>query len=329
VSQTVNSVMTLPSVTSAATNALLSCRVVTRSFDGRVAVDHVSFDVAAGEVYGLLGPNGAGKTTTIKMVCGLLEPDAGSITIDGRPAQRDLSVRSLVGYVPQDVALYPDLTAAENLEFLGRLYRLRGSLLTERVNEALALTDLTERRHDRVDSFSGGMKRRLNLAAGLLHHPSLLVLDEPTVGVDPQSRHAILERVGAFKEAGMSVLYTTHYMEEAERVCDRVGIMDQGKLIAEGTRRELVARLGEKDRIDLIAAGNLDRLAEAARTVPGVEQAAVADGRVHLLADDGRRALPALVDAASRSGVAINSVEISEADLEAVFLHLTGTALRE
>jgi ABC-2 type transport system ATP-binding protein len=321
--------MTLPSVTPAVTNALLSCRSVTRSFGDRVAVDHASFDVAAGEVYGLLGPNGAGKTTTIKMVCGLLEPDAGSITIAGRPAQRDLSVRSLVGYVPQDVALYPDLTAAENLEFLGRLYRLRGSLLTERVNEALALTDLTERRHDRVDSFSGGMKRRLNLAAGLLHHPSLLVLDEPTVGVDPQSRHAILERVGAFKEAGMSVLYTTHYMEEAERVCDRVGIMDHGKLIAEGTRRELVARLGEKDRIDLIAAGNLDRLAEAARTVPGVERAAVADGRVHLLAEDGRRALPALVDAASRSGVAITSVEISEADLEAVFLHLTGTALRE
>jgi ABC-2 type transport system ATP-binding protein len=302
---------------------------VTKSFDGRLAVDAISFEVAPGEVYGLLGPNGAGKTTTIKMVCGLLRPDAGAISIDGRSTQRDLSVRSLVGYVPQEVALYPDLTAGENLEFLGRLYRLRGPALAGRVSEALALTDLGDRRHDRVDSFSGGMKRRLNIAAGLLHHPSLLVLDEPTVGVDPQSRHAILERVAAFKETGMAVLYTTHYMEEAERVCDRVGIMDHGKLIAEGTRRELVARLGEKDRIDLMVEGDLDQLAEAVRSVPGVDQAAVADGQVHLLAEDGRKVLPALIEAASRAGVAISSVEVSEADLEAVFLHLTGTALRE
>jgi ABC-2 type transport system ATP-binding protein len=316
-------------VTLAAVDALLRCQAVTKSFDDRLAVDGISFEVAPGEVYGLLGPNGAGKTTTIKMVCGLLQPDAGAITIDGRSTQRDLSVRSRVGYVPQEVALYPDLTARENLEFLGRLYRLRGPALAERVSEALALTDLSDRRDDRVDSFSGGMKRRLNIAAGLLHHPSLLVLDEPTVGVDPQSRHAILERVEAFKDAGMALLYTTHYMEEAERVCDRVGIMDRGKLIAEGTRRELVARLGEKDRIDLTAEGNLDRLAQVSRAVPGVDQAAIADGRVHLLAEDGRKALPALIEAAGRSGVAITGVEVSEADLEAVFLHLTGTALRE
>ncbi|HET6874042.1 MAG TPA: ABC transporter ATP-binding protein [Acidimicrobiales bacterium] len=313
----------------AGSSALLSCGALSKTFDGRVAVDGVSFEVAKGEVYGLLGPNGAGKTTTIKMVCGLLDPDAGTIAIDGRPTRGDPEVRSTVGYVPQDVALYPDLTAAENLAFLGRLYRLRGSVLAERVSEALALTDLTERRGDRVDSFSGGMKRRLNIAAGLLHHPALLVLDEPTVGVDPQSRHAILERVAALQASGMSVLYTTHYMEEAERVCDRVGIMDRGRLIAEGTRRELVSQLGERDRIDLIAAGNLERLAETCRSVAGVEQAAIADGRVHLVAEDGRRVLPALVEAAARTGVAINSVEISEADLEAVFLHLTGTALRE
>lgn len=308
---------------------LLRCEDVSKRFADRPAVDGVSFEVGRGEVYGLLGPNGAGKTTTIKMVCGLLEPDGGRITVDGRSARDDISVRSLVGYVPQDVALYPDLTAAENLEFLGRLYRLSGRQLDERVTEALALTDLADRRDDRVDSFSGGMKRRLNIAAGLLHHPSVLVLDEPTVGVDPQSRHAILERVRALQETGMSVLYTTHYMEEAERVCDRVGIMDRARLIAEGTRRELVARLGEKDRIDLIASGNLEQLAEAARRVAGVEQAAVADGRVRLVAGDGRSVLPALIESAGRTGVAISSVEISEADLEAVFLHLTGTALRE
>jgi len=309
--------------------ALLSCRSVTKRFGDRLAVDDVSFEVAPGTVYGLLGPNGAGKTTTIKMVCGLIDPDAGRVTIAGRSTRDDISTRNLVGYVPQDVALYPDLTAAENLEFLGRLYRLKGSSLADRVAEALDMTDLTDRRNDRVDSFSGGMKRRLNIAAGLLHRPSLLVLDEPTVGVDPQSRHAILERVRALQETGMAVLYTTHYMEEAERVCDLVGIMDHGKLIAEGTRRELVARLGEKDRIDLIASGNLELLADTCRAVRGVEQAAVADGRVHLVADDGRRVLPELIEMAAHVGVSINSVEVSEADLEAVFLHLTGTALRE
>ena len=173
------------------------------------------------------------------------------------------------------------------------------------------------------------MKRRLNIAAGLLHHPLLLVLDEPTVGVDPQSRHAILERVQAFGREGMAVLYTTHYMEEAERVCDRVGIIDHGRLVAEGTRRELVARLGERDRIELGATGDLERLAEAVRAVPGVENAATADHAVHLVVDEGRRLLPAVLEAAEHAGVAVNSVDVVEPDLEAVFLHLTGTALRE
>ncbi len=311
------------------TGALLRCQDLRKKFAERTAVDGVTFQLAPGEIYGLLGPNGAGKTTTIKMVCGLLHPDGGSIMLDGRSAINDLAARIMVGYVPQDVALYPDLTASENLAFLGRLYRLGGALLQERIAEALELTDLTDRRDDRVDSFSGGMKRRLNIAAGLLHHPKLLVLDEPTVGVDPQSRHAILERVQSFGRTGMSVLYTTHYMEEAERVCDRVGIIDQGRLIAEGTRRELVARLGERDRIDLSASGDLEELAAACRVVTGVVGAAAADDCVHLIAEDGRRVLPAVLDAANRAGVSVNSVEVKEADLESVFLHLTGTALRE
>ena len=309
--------------------ALLRCQDLRKKFAERTAVDGVSFHLAPGEIYGLLGPNGAGKTTTIKMVCGLLRPDAGSIMLDGHSAISDLAARSMVGYVPQDVALYPDLTAAENLSFLGRLYRLGGALLQERVAEALELTDLTDRRNDRVESYSGGMKRRLNIAAGLLHHPKLLVLDEPTVGVDPQSRHAILERVQSFGRSGMSVLYTTHYMEEAERVCDRVGIIDHGRLIAEGTRRELVARLGERDHIDLSASGDLEELAATCRAVAGVVGAAAADDCVHLIADDGRRVLPAVLEAANHAGVSVNSVEVKEADLEAVFLHLTGTALRE
>jgi ABC-2 type transport system ATP-binding protein len=313
----------------AAASALLSCRGITKRFGSRTAVDGISFELAPGEIYGLLGPNGAGKTTTIKMVCGLLHPDEGTILLDGRSVTGDLAAHAMVGYVPQDVALYPDLTAAENLAFLGRLYRLSGSLLKARVAEALELTELADRRDDRVDSFSGGMKRRLNIAAGLLHHPKLLVLDEPTVGVDPQSRHAILERVQSLGASGMSVLYTTHYMEEAERVCDRVGIVDRGRLMAEGTRRELVARLGERDRIDLSALGDLDALAAECRSVAGVVEAAAAADCVHIIAEDGRRVLPAVIEAANHAGVSVNSVEVKEADLEAVFLHLTGTALRE
>ena len=307
----------------------LRCEGLRRSFGDRVAVDGVSLAVRPGEIYGLLGPNGAGKTTTIRMVCGLLHPDAGDVHVAGRPMGRDLGAKGLVGYVPQDVALYPDLSARENLRFIGRLYRLRRSLLDERVAEALELTDLAERGDDRVDSFSGGMKRRLNIAAGLLHHPVLLVLDEPTVGVDPQSRHAILEHVQGFGRQGMAVLYTTHYMEEAERVCDRVGIIDQGRLVAEGTRRELVARLGQRDRIELGASGDLEALATVLRTLPGVDSAGVADHQVHLLAGEGRRILPAVLEAADRVDATVNSVEVVEPDLEAVFLHLTGTALRE
>ncbi len=308
---------------------LLACTDLTKRYGDRVAVDGVSFSVGRGEVYGLLGPNGAGKTTTIKMVCGLLPPDAGTVSLDGREPARDAAARARVGYVPQDVALYPDLTAAENLAFLGRLYGLRGTTLRERVAEALALTDLQARGGDRVGTYSGGMRRRLNIAAGLLHRPALLVLDEPTVGVDPQSRHAILGRVRELGRNGMAVLYTTHYMEEAERVCDRVGIVDRGRIVAEGTRRELVSRLGEQDRIELTATGDLADLAEQCRALPGVERAAVTDRGVRLLTSDGRRVLPALLEAADRSGAAIDSVEVAEADLEAVFLHLTGTALRE
>ncbi len=308
---------------------VLECAGLTKSFGTRLAVDGVGFRISEGEVYGLLGPNGAGKTTTMKMVCGLLEPDKGTISIAGQQAIGNLEVKALIGYVPQDVALYPDLTAYENLAFLARLYKLGRRTVAARVVEALELTELSDRRDDRLDSFSGGMKRRMNIAAGLLNHPKLLVLDEPTVGVDPQSRHAILERVQAFGREGLAVVYTTHYMEEAERVCDRVGIIDHGHLIAEGTRRELVAQLGEQDRIELNASGDLERLAEACRAVDGVSSAATAESSVHLVATGGRHLLPAILEAADAADISITSVDVVEPDLEAVFLNLTGTALRE
>ena len=308
---------------------VLSCIGLVKRFGDRVAVEQVGFEIGPGEIYGLLGPNGAGKTTTMKLLCGLLTPDAGSITIAGQQAVANLAVRGLVGYVPQDVALYPDLTARENLAFLGRLYRLDRRTLASRIAEALALTDLSDRADERVDAYSGGMRRRLNIAAGLLHHPRLLILDEPTVGVDPQSRHAILERVQDLGHEGLAVVYTTHYMEEAERVCDRVGIIDHGHLVAEGTRRQLVAQLGEHDRIELGSSGDLDRLAAICRGVKGVTEAAAGDLAVQLVAEDSRGILPTVLEAADRAGFAVTSVDVTEPDLEAVFLHLTGTALRE
>jgi ABC-2 type transport system ATP-binding protein len=309
---------------------VLRCADVARRFGDRVAVDGVSFEVRAGETYGLLGPNGAGKTTTIRMVCGLLRRDGGTIEIAGHVVgDGDVAPRAQVGYVPQDVALYPDLTARENLRFFGKLYRLRGRALRERVEEVLDLIALRDRGDDRVEGFSGGMKRRLNIGAALLHRPRLLVLDEPTVGVDPQSRHAILDSVKAFGAAGMAVLYTTHYMEEAERVCDRIGIIDQGRLVAQGSQRELVAFVKERDRIELTATGDLAAFRDACARLPGVESATVDDDAVHLLAQDGHRVLPAVLEAAERSGATVRSVTVVEPDLEAVFLHLTGTALRE
>ena len=290
----------------------------------------MSFHVAPGETYGLLGPNGAGKTTTIRVVCGLLAPDAGTVTVAGLPVTATATAaKARIGYVPQDVSLYPDLTARENLRFFGRLYRLRGPTLRQRVDEVLELINLTDRGDDRVESYSGGMKRRLNIGASLLHRPELLVLDEPTVGVDPQSRHAIMESIAALGSAGLAVLYTTHYMEEAERLCDRVGIIDHGHLVAEGTHRELVARVGEKDRIRLSAIGSLTRFAEECRRIEGIEQVDVADSSVQLIAVDGRRRLAEVLAAAVSAGTSVRSVEVDEPDLEAVFLHLTGTALRE
>ncbi|HEX7536394.1 MAG TPA: ABC transporter ATP-binding protein [Dermatophilaceae bacterium] len=311
-------------------SAMLDAAHLSRSFGARLAVDDVSFQVAPGETYGLLGPNGAGKTTTIRLVCGLLSADGGEVSVAGMPVSTVArKAKAHIGYVPQDVSLYPDLTARENLTFFGKLYRLRGKVLRERVDEVLDLIDLRDRADDRVESFSGGMRRRLNIGASLLHRPSLLVLDEPTVGVDPQSRHAILESIGTLGSAGLAVLYTTHYMEEAERLCDRIGIIDHGHLIAEGTSRELVSQVGGKDRITLSATGSLAAFAEACRTLEGIDRADVTDSSVQLLARDGRLRLPQVLEAATRIGTAVRSVEVDEPDLEAVFLHLTGTALRE
>ena len=309
---------------------VLACGDLRKSFGDRIAVDGVGFSIGPSETYGLLGPNGAGKTTTISMICGLLVRDGGTVTVDGRPVDiGEAEAKRAIGYVPQEIAIYPDLTARENLLFFGQLYRLGGSELRRRVDEVLEIIELTDRANDRTDQFSGGMKRRLNIGIGLLHRPKLLVLDEPTVGVDPQSRNAILTSVEELGQRGMAILYTTHYMEEAERLCDRVGIIDHGQIKAEGTRRELVSLIGQRDRIRLVADGKLALAADALRGFDGVDEATVHDGGLTLLVADARAILPRILESAAAAGAMVSSVEIVEPDLEAVFLHLTGRALRD
>jgi ABC-2 type transport system ATP-binding protein len=314
----------------APTAPVLTCRGLVKRFGDRVAVDGVGFEIRTGETYGLLGPNGAGKTTTISMICGILGRDAGDVVVAGQPIEvASTAAKGAIGYVPQDLAIYPDLTALENLLFFGRLYGLGGQDLRKRADEILEIIDLRDRARERTESYSGGMKRRLNIGIGLLHAPKLLVLDEPTVGVDPQSRNAILSSVEALSAEGMGILYTTHYMEEAERLCDRVGIIDLGHVIAEGTRRELVALVGGVDRVTLLATGELAAAAAAARRLEGVHEATAHDGGLDLLVSNARSILPRLLQDISVDGVSIRSVEVIEPDLEAVFLHLTGKALRD
>jgi ABC-2 type transport system ATP-binding protein len=315
---------------SASDGPVLSCSDLRRSFGELTAVDGVGFEIAAGETYGLLGPNGAGKTTTISMVCGLLERDAGEVHVLGAPfTTRSIAPKRQIGYVPQDIAVYPDLTARENLTFFGRLYGLSGADLSKRVDHVLELIGLADRSRERSDQFSGGMKRRLNIGIGLLHGPKLLVLDEPTVGVDPQSRNAILDSVEQLGTEGMAVLYTTHYMEEAERLCDRIGIIDHGKIVAEGTRRELVELVGEHDRVKLTATGELIDAKRGLEALPYVTRVDVEEHGLDLIVEGAAGELAEILASVTAAGVNVTSVDVDEPNLEAVFLHLTGRAFRD
>jgi ABC-2 type transport system ATP-binding protein len=309
---------------------VLECRGLRRNFGKLVAVDGVGFHIDHSETYGLLGPNGAGKTTSISMIAGLLERDAGEVMVAGEPmTTHSVRAKGALGYVPQDLAIYPDLSGRENLMFFARLYGMSTAEARRRSDEVLDLTGLADRVGDQTKQYSGGMKRRLNIGIGLLHRPRLLVLDEPTVGVDPQSRNAILESVEGLSGAGMAVLYTTHYMEEAERLCDRIGIIDHGKLIAEGTRAELVSMVGEGDQVRLSATGDLAGAAADLAARPWVRQAKALDGSIEAVVENARSELPAILTDVAAAGVTVKSVEVTEPDLEAVFLHLTGRALRD
>jgi ABC-2 type transport system ATP-binding protein len=301
-----------------------------KSFGELKAVEGVSFNVLQGEIFSLLGPNGAGKTTTISMLSTLLRPDQGDASVLGHSIRKDpMGVRSVLGVVPQEIALYEDLTAKENLNFWGKMYGLRGPALKARVAEVLETIGLTDRAREQVRKYSGGMKRRVNIGVALLHKPQVIYMDEPTVGIDPQSRRNILDSVVALKDQGMTVLYTTHYMEEAQELSDHIGIMDNGKLIAYGTNAELVKIVGELHRLTITVSSEGDRVYEVWKEVTGVAQVNQDDGALHVLTEDSNRVLPGLFEAAANLGVRITSIDIQEPNLESVFLHLTGRALRD
>jgi len=310
------------------------------------AVKGINLQIQKGEIFSLLGPNGAGKTTTISMISGLLEPTRGDAFIGGHSIlHQPLEAKRLLGVVPQEIALYPMLNARQNLEFFGRMYGLGGKDLAGRIDAMLDFVELSDRQTDRIETYSGGMKRRINIAAGLLHDPQVVYMDEPTVGIDPQSRRRILDTVKQLRDQrGMTVLYTTHLMEEAQELSDRVGIIDHGEIIALGAPGDLILQVGEQDKL-IFKVGQAvvgqDMLENIRSSVEGVTQATFdppgeegenktnVSGLLVVSAKRGRKALPFILHLAEEAGIEIESVEVHEPDLEAVFLHLTGRALRD
>lgn len=314
------------------------------------AVKGVNFTISKGEIFSLLGPNGAGKTTTISMISGLLKPTRGDATIGGFSITKQaIAAKKLLGVIPQEIALYLALSARQNLEFFGKMYGLGGAELRKRVDEVVDFIDLQDRQHDKVETFSGGMKRRVNIGVGLLHRPQLLYMDEPTVGIDPQNRRRVLDTVLRLRqEMGMTVLYTSHLMEEVQEISDRVAIVDHGEIIACGTVGELIRMIGEEDRLvfnvgaqavpDALIAKIKSEVTSVSNVTYArheVQEGTVSDsleigsGEIVVFAKRGRKALPDIIRLTNEAGIDVASVTVREPDLEAVFLAMTGRALRD
>jgi ABC-2 type transport system ATP-binding protein len=307
---------------------MLNVENLQKRYGGRQVVDGVSFSAAPGEVIGLLGPNGAGKTTTVSIICGLVKPGEGRVTIGGKEIEGDASdVKRRLGLVPQDLALYEDLSARGNLELFGALYGVSGTLLKSRCDAALDLVGLSDRAKDKPSTFSGGMKRRLNIACALVHDPDVLLLDEPTVGVDPQSRNAIFDNLETLKARGKTLVYTTHYMEEAERLCDRIVIMDHGKVVASDTLANLYRKLPTVESLTVEVEGSVDTAALSG--VPGVTSATQTNGALSVGISNLGETAPVVLTWLRDKGHAVHRVTSGQATLEDVFLALTGRQLRD
>jgi ABC-2 type transport system ATP-binding protein len=300
-------------------------------FKGKTAVDEVSLYLAQGESVGLLGPNGAGKSTTISMISSLLRPTGGDVRLNGKSiVDHPQEIRKVLGVVPQEIALYEELSAYENLKFFGRIYKIKGKELEIKIHEVLEMVGLRERQKELIRTFSGGMKRRINIAAALLHDPKIVIMDEPTVGIDPQSRNHILDTVRLLnREKGTTVLYTSHYMEEVEQLCSRMYIMDHGRIIASGTREELQRILSGEDTLLIQLSEPSLELAEELRELGPVRQVKETDAGLKLIVMKQSGILAGVVQAAERHKVQIVNIHVHTPRLEDVFLHLTGRKLRD
>lgn len=308
---------------------LVEVRNLVKRYKDMLAVDNVSFSIEEGEIFGLLGPNGAGKTTVINTIIGLTRSDRGEIRIFGKNLRNcELEIKRDLGIVPQDIAIFEDLTAYENLSYFGKLYGLKGSRLKERVEEALEFTGLLDKKKQYPKKFSNGMKRRLNIASAIVHHPKLIIMDEPTVGIDPQSRNNILQSVKELNKMGSTIIYISHYMEEVEELCSRIIIMDQGRVIAEGTKEELKAKMTSDNRIVVeLSAANYTLVANI-KKLTGVKEAYINGNELTVLSGKNSKNLRLIVDVISENSEII-SLNVEQPSLETVFLTLTGRSLRD
>ncbi|MFS8081906.1 MAG: ATP-binding cassette domain-containing protein [Ginsengibacter sp.] len=310
---------------------MLEVNQLEKRYGERFAVDGVSFRVERGQTMGLLGPNGAGKTTTLSMITGLTPPDGGTVNVSGSTLTADPDgLKRKIGLVPQDLALYEETTARANLQMFGALYGMQGSALTSAIADALNLVGLADRAGDKVSTFSGGMKRRLNIAGALLHDPELILLDEPTVGVDPQSRNAIFDNLIELRRRGKTLVYTTHYMEEAERLCDRIVIIDNGRILADDTLVGLLARAPAPNRLLLDLTGtSAPELTDGLLTIAGVHSVIRDGNRFTLAVDDLLTVTPRVLQTVAMAGLSVRGFASERADLETIFLTLTGRSLRD
>lgn len=309
---------------------ILEISQVSKNYKDLKAVDDLSFTIKEGEIFGLLGPNGAGKSTTISMISTLITPETGDVFYKGESIIKNpQSIQKDLGLVPQEIALYPSLSGYDNLKFWGHVYGLRGKELSSRMKEIGEIIGLSDRLKDKVEKYSGGMKRRLNIGVALLHKPKLLIMDEPTVGIDPQSRNHILNTVKMLNKEGMTIIYTSHYMEEVEELCDRICIMDKGRLLANGTKDELIKIVNGREKIDILFMDLTDEVINKIKSLSYIDEATVESNKMEILSEKAESLLEDLIQITKGSKTKIVSIDVKKPTIETVFLHLTGRALRD
>lgn len=310
---------------------IIQLKDVTKRYDDKLAVDNISLDIEEGELFGLLGPNGAGKSTIISMICGLTKLDKGDIIINGSSIKTNpIAAKQNIGLVPQEIALYENISAIDNLKFWGKMYSLKGNLLKERIEEVLEATGLKDRRKEKVSKFSGGMKRRLNIACAVMHYPKIVIMDEPTVGIDPQSRNNILEFTKELnKKHGSTLIYTSHYMEEVEALCSKVCILDEGKVIAKGDQDHIKRMIMNEERVEITISEYKPEIDLILKKLNSVREVVYKDSKLTVIMQDTQINIQQIIEVLIKAEIGIKDISIKKPTLETVFLSLTGKALRD